>query len=167
VRKTPKNHTQALIIIHLSSLDVYTNELGQARGYDMADGLAGKAEQHCGPVIIIDQLWELRGRDSDPRASVYESIQKIPDERLVLIRHDEDDGPTAWNNLFNELVLVLNELGVDSIKIGGFWYDPDNSTGCAWYVGQQLSDSFDVMYDRHILGSYADIGGPDEENWDD
>ena len=167
MQKKPKTSSQALIIVHLSSLDIYTRGLWQRAGQDMADKLSTAAKHHTGPVIVIDQLWELAGRQSDPRASVYEAIQKIPDDQLILIKHDEDDSPTAWDNLFDELIPVLNELGVDSVKIGGFWYEPEQQTGCAWYVGQQLSDSFDVTYDRKILGSYEDVVGPDEEDWDD
>lgn len=167
MRKTPKNHTRALIIVHLSSLDVYTSGIGQGAGRGMGERLAAAARHHNGPVIIIDQLWEIEGHASDPRVFVYEAIQDIPGEKLVLIRHDEDDSPTAWTDLFDELVPVLNELGVESVKIAGFWYDPKRSTGCAWYVGQQLSDSFDVTYARNILGSYEDVWGPDDEDWDD
>jgi len=167
VQKKTNHSNQALIIVHLSSLDIYTSGIGQGAGRSMAKRLSAAARNHNGPIIVIDQLWELEGRASDPRVSVYEAIQNIPNEKLVLIRHDEDDSPTAWTDLFDELVPVLNELGVDSVKIAGFWYDPKRDTGCAWYVGQQLSDSFDVTYARTILGSYEDVWGPDDEDWDD
>jgi hypothetical protein len=57
-----------------------------------------------------------------------------------------------WPEFFQELIPVLNELGVDSIRMGGFWYDPEHDHGCALAAGTYLSSMFDVRYDEKILG---------------
>ena len=172
--KRSKTHTEALLIMHLSSLDCYFDMYGAVKAKQMADRLIKAMSYHDGPVIVVDEMWETgRRRDSEAREQVYEHalFPMLDQGTAILITHDEgwesefseigeplteeEYGYSGyWPELFQELFPVLNELGVDSIKIGGFWYDPKHNTGCALYLGQQLSDSFEITYAKSILGSY-------------
>ena len=172
VRKTPKNHTEALLIMHLSSLDVYSDAHGAKKAAVMAERLIDAMSSHDGPVIVVDMLWETgRHHDSEAREEIYKRalFPMLDQGTAILIVHDEgwesefsESGEPLgedecgyqgyWPEFFQELLPVLNELDVDSIRIGGFWYDPEHQSGCAWYAGQWLSRAFDVRYDKKILG---------------
>lgn len=75
---------EALVVIHLSSLDSYSDMEHEASGeISHAYGLAARIEQailhHEGPVFIVDQAWLFIGRQSWPRAGVIDSLG-IPDD---------------------------------------------------------------------------------------
>ena len=175
MRKTPKNHTEALLIMHLSSLDVYSDVHGAKKAAVMAERLIDAMSSHHGPVIVVDMLWETgRHHDSEAREEIYERalFPMLDQGTAILIVHDEgwesdfswqgkplsecvdeEMGYTGyWPEFFQELIPVLNELGVDSIRMGGFWYDPEHDHGCALAAGTYLSSMFDVRYDEKILG---------------
>lgn len=167
-----KKPVEALLIMHLSSLDVYHDMYGSKEAWDMAERIIDAMSSHGGPVIVVDMLWETGHlHDSEAREHVYEHalFPMLDQGTAILIVHDEcwesefsETGEPLgeeeygyhgyWEEFFQELLPVLNDLNVDRIRIAGFWYDPERNSGCALYTGQWLSGAFDVRYDEEILG---------------
>jgi hypothetical protein len=173
--KTLKKQAEALLIMHLSSLDCYFDIYGAKKADQMAEKLIEAMSFHNGPVIVVDELWEIGIRhDSEAREKIYELalFPMLEQGTAILIAHDEgwesdfswqgkplsecvdeEMGYTGyWPELFQELLPVLNELNINRIRIGGFWYDPGYNHGCALAAGRYLSRMFDVKYDEKILG---------------
>src|SRR3989304_1124535 len=101
---------QALVIVHLSSLDAYTDYAEQftpGEGELLGERLTQAILEHQGPVIIVDQGWELGPRPSRPRARLLEEISRRQD--IVWIRFDE--ATDRWEDFFPQLYAVLDEVG--------------------------------------------------------
>ena len=48
----------ALVIVHLSSVDSYADQIGQEAGERLARSIVDAVRKHRGPVYIIDQGWD-------------------------------------------------------------------------------------------------------------
>jgi hypothetical protein len=171
VRKTPKNHTQALIIVHLGSLDVYVDAYGEDEGYKIADRIIEATLSHDGPVVFVDELWPITGSpDTGPRYRIYQEamLPMAESGKASIIQHCEDDSAPknelgypachSWGSLVKKLSTMFRRMGVASVTIGGFWHDPEHNSGCALYLGEQLANTFSVKFDKSILGHYMNYG---------
>lgn len=140
---------EALVLVHLSSLDSYTDYAGADAGEGLARRLSEAVLSHNGPVIIVDQGWELGPRQSRPRAQLLEEIS--PRQDIVWIRFDE--ARESWEDFFPQLDRALEEAGADSVVVGGVWYDESLHTGCATYTYLHLRQlGWPVRVDESLVG---------------
>lgn len=139
---------EALVLVHLSSLDSYTDYAGSDAGEDLAGRLAEAILSHDGPVILVDQGWELGPRASRPRAQLLEEI--APRQDVVWIHFDE--AVERWEDFFPRLDRALEEAGAGSVRVGGIWYDPSLHTGCATFTYLNLRQRMPVVVDESLVG---------------
>ena len=140
---------EALVIVHLSSLDAYTAERGFDDGESLAWNLSQAILDHDGPVVVIDQEWPLEGRESRPRESVLAEIDPVADKVLWL---DFDEAEESWKDFLPSLKETLDSFGVTKVTVGGFWFDPSLKSGCASTVYAYLRKHYEATAARDILG---------------
>lgn len=140
--------SQALVIVHLSSLDSYTDHAGSEEGNLLGERLTRAVLDHDGPVIIVDQGWETGYRASRPRENLLEAIQARQD--VVWIKFDEAEG--SWDDFFPKLYAALDQAGATSAVIGGVWYDDSLHTGCATFTYLTLRQRMPVVVDERLVG---------------
>jgi hypothetical protein len=138
---------QALVIVHLSSLDSYTDYAG-VEGEQLASRLTLAILEHQGPVIIVDQGWELGPRPSRPRAQLLREI--APRQDIVWIRFEEAE--ESWDDFFPKLYAALDDVDAGSAVIGGVWHDPSLHTGCATFVYLNLRQRMPATVDEDLVG---------------
>lgn len=139
---------QALVIVHLSSLDSYTAHAGSEEGKLLGERLTMAILEHDGPVIIIDQGWETGYRESRPRENLLEEISGRRD--IVWIQFDE--AVENWEDFFPKLYAALDEQGATSAIVGGIWYDESLHTGCATFTYLTLKQRMPVTVDESLVG---------------
>lgn len=176
---------KALVVVHLSSLDSYTDIEYEAtedreRSYEIAYNLGEEVLKHKGPVIIVDQGWLFIGRESRPRGQFlddvmtredYEAFQATepldvyeqlgPHRDITWIKFDEDEA--AWADFFPVLDRVLKDRGVKSARLGGVFYEPDLSEGCVTEVYKHLRKLMPVKVEADLVGCVSDFYDPGEE----
>lgn len=165
----------ALVIVHLSSLDSYTDLEYMAAGsrddsYDLAASLAEAVLKHKGPVFIVDQLWYFIGRESRPRGWFLDEIgvdqwmyeewqgsedllweQGAPPRKITWIRFDENE--QEWDDFLKLLEKQLKASGATSVTIGGLFYCDKLETGCVTHTYQFLKDKLPTKVNRGIVGT--------------
>lgn len=180
---------QALVIVHPSSLDSYTDLEYQATesrdtAYDIAFRLGEAVLNHKGPVIIVDQGWLFLGRESRPRnrfideigmweapAGGYQAFQETepltvheqhgPYRDITWIKFDEQDA--AWADFLPLLDKILKERGVKSARLGGLFYEHDQSEGCVTEVYNHLRKIMPVEVALELVGCISDFYEPGED----
>jgi len=157
-----KRSKEALVIVHLSSLDAYTEEIGSWTGGDLAEAIAAAIKFHEGPVYIVDQGWEDEGKPSEPRMWLLDEIEKRSQSLppIVWIHFDEAEQP--WPPFLWRLRRRLERDGVSRVVIGGLWYDDTGKTGCVTHVHRYLAKYFDARVSGSIVGTLDDEPG----GWD-
>lgn len=174
--------SEALVIVHLSSLDSYadlehskTDDYENA--YDLAFRMAKAVLEHKGPVFIVDQAWLFVGRESRPRTRFLEEIE-MPEEayekdlpekgfyqqrkprNISWILFDEQD--TSWEDFFAILDQQLAKAGVESVVLGGLFGD-DRGGGCVSHTYQHLKEFLPARVDLAIVGCVEEFYEPGEE----
>lgn len=139
---------QALVIVHLSSLDSYTDYAGSEEGKLLGERLTRAILGHDGPVIIVDQGWETGYRPSRPRETLLEEIQ--PRRDIIWIQFDE--AGESWDDFFPKLYAALDQVGARSAVVGGVWYEPSLHTGCATFVYLNLRQRMPTVVDEDLVG---------------
>jgi hypothetical protein len=140
--------SQALVIVHLSSLDSYTDYAGASKGEGLAGRLTQAILEHQGPVIIVDQGWELGPRPSRPRAQLLREI--APRQDIVWIRFEE--AQERWEDFFPKLYAALDDVDAGLAIVGGIWYDESLHTGCATFVYLTLKQRMPGVVDESLVG---------------
>lgn len=151
--KAVQSGLQALIIVHLSSLDSYTAQAGRDKGEDLGWALTEAILGHKGPVVIVDQGWETGYRESRPREALLEAIKKRPD--IVWLEFDE--ALSDWEPFLEQLARALMELRVTSAVVGGIWYNPSLKSGCVSHVYRYLRAIMPTKVDRGIVGCESEV----------
>jgi len=139
---------EALVLVHLSSLDSYTAHAGRDEGEALGERLTQAILEHQGPVIIVDQGWETGHRESRPRESLLAAIAPRPD--VVWLPFDEAE--ERWEDFFPQLYAALDEAGARSAIVGGIWYDESLHTGCATFTYLTLRQRMPVVVDESLVG---------------
>jgi hypothetical protein len=139
---------EALVIVHLSSLDAYTAHAGPEEGRLLGERLAQAILTHNGPVIIVDQGWEGGRRESRPREMLLEEISSRQD--IAWIRFDEAE--ESWDDFFPRLFSTLDDQGATSAVVGGIWYDDSLHTGCATFTYLALKERMPAQVDPSLVG---------------
>lgn len=140
----------ALVIVHLSSLDAYHARTGL--GEDLALRMVATIRQHHGPVIIVDQGWEV-GLNSQPR----EIVEAALPANAVRMEFDEDTN--TWADFERRIVKAPRDVRVRRIRLGGVWFDAIGDSGCVNETAKRLTRrGFDVRIDVDIAGADPDGG---------
>lgn len=184
----PKKEIEALVIIHLSSLDSYSDIEKEASGdythsYQLASDMAEAVLKHDGPVFIVDQGWLFVGRESRARGSFieeigvdYDQVQKLAEEgdvfeiqtyeqheprRITWIRFDEEY--EDWGSFLDFLQKKLKEAKVDKVVLGGLFFESDLSEGCVTFTYKELLKTIPTKVDQGLVGCTSYFYGKDEE----
>lgn len=146
---------EALVVIHLSSLDSYTSAAKEAGdksiGDLLADALIQEIRDHKGPVYIVDQGWDPDRPESEPRIRVLNSLKK----RVTWIHFDEAD--QDWDDFDRDVVPILERDGVTKVVLAGVWYRKDLSSGCVTEAYFRLQKHFQTRVNERICGLEEDI----------
>lgn len=185
-RKPARRGNEALVLVHLSSMDsLAASDVSDPENRDLPERLASSlgdsicydVERHPGPVYVVDQAWSPDHRESYQRREVLKCLeQKRPDVKWILFdegfgdeladpelmqrfRHERIGGDRDgdWSKFLPALCRRLRRDGVKRAKVGGLWYTPDNSSGCASRVASYLN--------RQCLPAKIDGSIAAEENW--
>lgn len=142
---------EALVVVHLSSLDAYTHEFGQQEGRRLARAILEAVRGQDGPVYIIDQRWRPSSPDSQPRLDMYRVLTKLHLRKdISVVRHDERR--RDLEDVLDDLAEDMVGAGVVSVVLGGVWFDPEGRMGCATLASRLLEESFAVRVDPRIVG---------------
>jgi hypothetical protein len=155
---------EALIIVHLSSLDAYTSLLhdvmgNSAHGEELGQELAKAILEHPGPVYIIDQGWDLGRRESRPREEVLKAIKVREDIKWLSFDEDVSD----WEDFLPYFKRRLRREGVTSAILGGVWYAVDEESGCVTRVLQDLREIMPAKVNDSIVGCESEADEEEDE----
>ncbi len=138
----------ALVVVHLSTLDSFTAQIGKDRGWELARNLADAIKTYSGQVLIVDQGWSLGYKESRPREWLLKEIE----ERTDIIWIDFDEDVHEWDDFLRELKEQLESLDVQEVLVAGMWYDPKLKSGCATTVYMYLRQYFNTRVDEDLVG---------------
>jgi hypothetical protein len=147
MKKTaPSPSATALVIVHLSSVDSYADQIGQEAGERLARAIIEAVRKHRGPVYIVDQGW-----DGPLENMIKRAVTAVP---VTWIRFDE--AFQEWDKFLPRLKSRLTRDRVGRVVIGGVWYDPTLETGCATTVYLYLLRSLPTEVNKSIVGCFND-----------
>lgn len=136
-----------LLLVHLSSLDAYTDRYGPICAHSLRRRLRTRiAASAC--VVATDQGWPC-GADSVPRRLLYRTLAAHP--AATIFPHDEEtDG---WSSPMDRLADLLVSGGVDVVVVGGVWLDADSAGGCVAATAEALrSRGIHATIERSLCG---------------
>ena len=145
-KKTSHSNATALVIVHVSSVDSYADQIGHAAGERLAKSIIDAVRKHRGPIYIVDQGW-----DGPLENMIKSGVATVP---VTWMRFDEDIHD--WDTFLPKLKRRLTRDRVGRVVIGGVWYDPTLETGCATTVYLYLLPSFPTEVDKSIVGCFDD-----------
>lgn len=120
---------EALVITNLSNLDAYTKLAGEAWGWDLAQNLSDAMRSTEGPIVVADWYAPLEGApESAPRAWLMGQLAEFRDAISWLQYPEDVEDP--YDEMLQELLHTLNDLGIDRVILGGIWYGTDEEGGC-------------------------------------
>lgn len=129
---------EALIIVHLSSIDSYIGFYGIAAGMQFALELKKALLAHPGPIVILDQEWkELSPEARELRAFVLDGTQHHP--HATVFHHDPMKDADPWGQRMDFLAQLLRQMGAVRVRLGGLWASQDQRTGCVHETSRQLT----------------------------
>lgn len=134
---------EALVLMHVDSLGAYAAEASRNEARAYRDAMVDAIHTHPGPVVVVTQGW------GEPWAAPILAAARSRTD-AVIVRFDEAE--QSWGAFFTGLHETLLDLGVDSVRLGGGWYDDSGVSGCATAVQSRLrSLGYDVMPDYDLL----------------
>ena len=136
----------ALVIVHVSSVDSYADQIGQEAGERLARSIIEAVRKHRGPVYIVEQGW-----NGPLENTIKRGVVDVP---VTWMRFDED--VHDWNTFLPRLKSRLKRDHVGRVVIGGVWYDPTLQTGCATTVYLYLLRSLPTKVNKSIVGCFTD-----------
>lgn len=129
---------EALIIVHLSSIDSYVDYYGVEAAQHLINDLRLAIVQHvAGPVIVMDQGWTEISEDARILRQMVLDMQAIY-PALVLFHHDEMCDISPWQDGMRDLARLFRKLQVSRARLGGLWTSESGVTGCVHEVQRQL-----------------------------
>ena len=183
-----KKEVEALVLIHVSSLDSYADLEKESSGdydhsFQLAGDMAKAALEHKGPVFIADQGWLFIGRESRPRQYFveeigveYEDLHKKAEEVLqgkdpVYEQHEPrditwilfDEQFQDWTEFLDLLRKKLREAKVDKVLLGGLFFEHDLSEGCVTFTYKELLKTLPTKVDEGLVGCISFLYDKDEE----
>lgn len=144
--KKPARSVTALVIVHVSSVDSYADQIGQEAGERLARSIIEAVRKHRGPVYIVEQGW-----NGPLEKTIKRGVVDVP---VTWMRFDED--VDDWDTFLPRLKRRLKQDHVGRVVIGGVWYDPTLETGCATTVYLYLLRSLPTKVNKSIVGCFTD-----------
>lgn len=136
----------ALVIVHLSSLDAYAEHAGLAAANELSRRLQARILEFPGAVYIIDQRWPL-GEFSGPR---YNLVLEVELKRAIKFVHF-NDRREDWGDFLVKFRAQLLRDGIRDVVLGGVWYHPDGESGCVSEAGKLLKRNLRVRVDPDLV----------------
>lgn len=156
--------TEALVLIHLSSLDSYTDIERETtgdddNGYRLAFDILAEIEGAKGPVFIGDQQWLFIGRESRPRRQLWEGIEELTRKDITWVQFDEqDEGEVGWEKFLKKLDRWLDKHNITQVALGGLFWEDDLSEGCVTHVYKHLKKiGMPVVVLLQAVGSLGEL----------
>ncbi len=131
---------KALVIVHLSSLDAYSEQAGLEKASALAEYLRYAILSWEGRVYIIDQRWPFSDL-SEPRRNLVFDVQLKRDIRWTHFDEWRDD----WEELMREFGSMLIRDGVREVVLGGVWYEPADGAQAG-----AVADMLRILKKKHI-----------------
>lgn len=149
---SPRAAREALIIVHLCSLDSFTWHNGRRAAAQLADALIRKISAYDGLIVVLNQSWPLTGY-SGARLAAIDAL--LVASRVVWLAHDEEIDD--WDASMLCLGERLRRRGITRLTLGGLEVTPDDASGCVNEVRRQLAaQGFACQIDPTLCGWYAD-----------
>ena len=82
------------------------------------------------------------------RQQVYNAAHRRRD--VSFVHHDEGEGDD-WGEMIDEVRALLTD--VDSVLLGGLWYNPNWNDGCVVATAERLAPHFSISVDPALVGS--------------
>lgn len=137
----------ALVIVHLSSLDAFAEREGMEEARELAARLRDRIVNFMGAVYVIDQRWPA-GEHSAPRYKLVKEIELQRDIRFVHFDDQNDD----WMIFLKQFRAQLIRDGIRNVILGGVWYHPGGEAGCVSEAYTVLRRNLRVRVDRDLVG---------------
>ncbi len=156
---------EALVIVHLDSLDSFTAQCidgrgrseGRARGDALAERIATAVEAHVGPVYIVTQQWPVHpASHGAPRRAILPRLHARQD--VTWIRFDEDT--QEWDTFLPQLLRRLRRDGAGHARVGGIWYHEEETEGCATRVLTYLREHFSATVATDLVACESECWAP-------
>ena len=160
-----KKEVEGLVIIHLSSLDSYTDMEREATGsddtsFELAFNISNVIKKFNGPIFIGDQEWLFIGRESRPRARLMDEIEEVYkkgprewDPRITWIQFDEqDEEDRGWDKFLMKLDKWLKKNKITRVALAGLFFEQDLSEGCVTHVYKFLKKRVQVKVLLEAVG---------------
>jgi hypothetical protein len=130
---------EALIIVHLSSIENYLSFFGADAALELAACIKIGIITHPGPVLIMDQDDEtsLSQAGKELRSFILDARHYHP-ESFTLLHHDELQDAAPWEEGMQPIIHQLREWGVKRVRLGGFWASRSGQSGCVHETYRQL-----------------------------
>lgn len=123
---------EALIIVHLCSLDSMIQFEGVNSARSLSTSIVAAIQRHHGPVIVMDQEWDEIREEAKQLKNDILSLNVIP------FHHDELMDVNPWTDGMKRFASFLRARGVQKARLGGFWASRDASSGCVHETCRQL-----------------------------
>lgn len=128
---------EALIIVHLSSLDGYVQYYGVDCAQALVNDLRMAIVQHPGPIVVMDQGWNFIPEDAKTLRQMVLDMQSIY-TNMQVFHHDEMMDVSPWQDGMKTLAKVVRGLNINRVRLGGMWASESGITGCVHEVQRQL-----------------------------
>lgn len=127
---------EALIIVHLSSLDSYVSYYGVEPAQRFVNDVRLAMVKHIGPMVVMDQGWDCISEDAKVLRQMVLDMQEI--YPIIIFHHDELCDVSPWQEGMRELAKIVRSLNVNRVRLGGLWASESGASGCVHEVQRQL-----------------------------
>jgi hypothetical protein len=139
---------RALVLMNLSTLDLFAEEVGLAPAQDLAMRMVDAVRSHVGPVYVVDQKWPMNDPNSRPRANFRRMVELARD--IHWVHYDENN--KTWEIFLRDLIFELHEDGVGTVMLGGVWFDPAGKVGAVAEAYHAMTGNFQTAIDTDLVG---------------
>jgi len=142
---------EALLIVHLSSIDSFAWHFGGPASDQLATALITTIRAYGELIVVLDQCWPLTPQ-SGPRRAVIAALNRSA--CVAWFAHDEQTDD--WDASMQRLGALLRRKHVAHLTLGGFEASADEATGCVNEVRRQLdAQGFRCQIDPALCGWFS------------
>lgn len=128
---------EALVIVHLSSLDGYVQYYGVEPAQILVNDFRMAIVKHAGPVVVMDQGWDFISEDAKVLRQMLLDMQRIY-RNMIVFHHDEMCDISPRQDGMKMLARTIRGLKVSRVRLGGLWASERGTSGCVHEVQRQL-----------------------------
>lgn len=149
---------EALVLIHLSSLDSFADIEHSLTGsyentWDLAYRILDVIKNFDGPIFIGDQQWIPLGHESRPRQHLFREIENLGRKDITLVQFDEQN--QSWDWFLPKLMAWLHRNRITKVSLGGLFWAPDLSEGCVTHTYKYLKTELPVKVLDEAVGEVS------------